>query len=391
MKYNRIFLYLFLLAIPTMVYAQRKRTKAHAKQPVEVVEEETPGEKMFKSMLSSTAKIMFVDSMVVDKASFLSQIPLNKESGKVMRYQDFFTNKAKTVQRPTSVYINEFGDQAYYAEGDTVNGNVLYKVDWLGDNWGPRTAVEGIGEGYQEINYPFVMSDGVTLFFAAKGENSIGGYDIFTTLFDSESGTFYQPENYGLPFNSEANDYFLAINEIDNIGWLVSDRGQEAGKVCIYTFVPTNPRVGFESDNMTANQIEPYARITRIADTWKFGNRKEALQRIENMLARENTESDPDRIYFVVNDEVTYYNINEFKSKKNRQQFLVLNGMKASKDKKVKDLEALREQYRTANASKQAELREYLLRTEREMEELYASIHDMEKTIRNEEIRNIQK
>ena len=28
---------------------------------------------------------------------------------------------------------------------------------------------------------------------------------------------------------------------------------------------------------------------------------------------------------------------------------------------------------------------------EREMEELYASIHDMEKTIRNEEIRNIQK
>ena len=125
MKYNRIFLYLFLLAIPTMVYAQRKRTKAHAKQPVEVVEEETPGEKMFKSMLSSTAKIMFVDSMVVDKASFLSQIPLNKESGKVMRYQDFFTNKAKTVQRPTSVYINEFGDQAYYAEGDTVNGNVL--------------------------------------------------------------------------------------------------------------------------------------------------------------------------------------------------------------------------------------------------------------------------
>ena len=109
------------------------------------------------------------------------------------------------------------------------------------------------------------------------------------------------------------------------------------------------------------------------------------------MLARENTESDPDRIYFVVNDEVTYYNINEFKSKENRQQFLVLNGVKASKDKKVKDLEALREQYRTANASKQAELREYLLRTEREMEELYASIHDMEKTIRNEEIRNSQK
>ena len=49
---------------------------------------------------------------------------------------------------------------------------------------------------------------------------------------------FYIPDNYGLPYNSTANDYFLAIDERNNLGWLISDRYQPEDKVCIYIFVP---------------------------------------------------------------------------------------------------------------------------------------------------------
>ena len=80
-------------------------------------------------------------------------------------------------------------DDAEYVVGDEIK-------------WGERNYVDGIDESFTAINYPFVMSDGITLFFAAKGDKSVGGYDIFTTTFDSESGKFYQPQNYGLPLQA---------------------------------------------------------------------------------------------------------------------------------------------------------------------------------------------
>ena len=62
------------------------------------------------------------------------------------------------------------------------------------------------------------------------------GFDIYTTRLDVDNGGFYIPDNYGLPYNSTANDYFLAIDERNNLGWLVSDRYQPEDKVCIYIF-----------------------------------------------------------------------------------------------------------------------------------------------------------
>ena len=226
-------LIILMMLISACVSTQAQKHRRVKRPAVKVSTEPSPEEKLYASMLPSTAKIMFIDSLVVDRDSFLTKIPLNKESGEIMSYNKFF-NKAKKTSVMMSVYINEFGDQAYYAEGDTVRGNTLYRLDWLGEKWGKRTKVEGIDSAFHQINYPFVLSDGITLFFSAKGANSVGGYDIFTTTFDSDSGKFYEPQNYGFPFNSRANDYFLAIDEYDNIGWLVSDRNQPEGKVCIY-------------------------------------------------------------------------------------------------------------------------------------------------------------
>ncbi|MFR5270404.1 MAG: hypothetical protein ACLTGI_07025 [Hoylesella buccalis] len=59
------------------------------------------------------------------------------------------------------------------------------------------------------------------------------------TLFNSEDGTFYKPENYGLPFNSTANDYVLAIDDMYALGWLVSDRYQPEGK-SVHLYIRAN-------------------------------------------------------------------------------------------------------------------------------------------------------
>ena len=62
--------------------------------------------------------------------------------------------------------------------------------------------------------FPFLMPDGVTLYFANNGGNSLGGYDIFMTRRsdDADGRSYMQPQNIGMPYNSPYDDYMLAID-----------------------------------------------------------------------------------------------------------------------------------------------------------------------------------
>ena len=112
------------------------------------------------------------------------------------------------------------------------------------------------------------MADGVTLYFAAQGVNSMGGYDIFMSTFDLDKGVFYSPENIGLPFNSTANDYLLAIDDINHLGWLVTDRRQPEDKVCIYTFVPTASRRRHQPHQRRDRTLFAHFKHRRHMEVW---------------------------------------------------------------------------------------------------------------------------
>ena len=87
-------------------------------------------------------------------------------------------------------------------------------------------------------------------------------------MYDADSARFYKPENIGLPYNSTGNDYYCIINEFDSIGWLVTDRRQPEGKVCIYTFVPSTSRTIYDDVNMDDNKLKDLADIKSIQATW---------------------------------------------------------------------------------------------------------------------------
>ncbi|MCH4148344.1 MAG: hypothetical protein LKF33_07940 [Prevotella sp.] len=366
-------IFLLLLTLSATAFAQRKQVKPHKTNTA--VRQASPEDSLFRAMLPSTAKVMFIDSLVVDKDSFLSYIPLNKESGSLY-----------SKDGEVNGYMNEFRNRAYFSEEkDSVTGRKIYTYDKLGNKWSEPMPLEGVGKEFKSQNYPFVMSDGITLFFSAKGRKSMGGYDIFTTMFDSEKGKFYAPENYGLPFNSKANDYLLAIDDLDTLGWLVSDRYLPEGKVCIYTFVPTNPRQSFEADNLPQKELEGYARLTDITDTWDFGNHKQALERLHRMMARNSASTNPDAINFVINDAITYRDIQDFKSATNRQLFLELNGDKGTLNNNEQKLALLRDQYASASSSEKRQMQQEILRLEKEVEQQRTNVHEKEKKIRNSE------
>ena len=336
---------------------------------------------IFNELLPSTAKVMFIDSVVVDKDKFLEKIPLNPESGTIAYYDDFFHQK---TQVPCGLFRNELGDRCYFALGDTLKGTNLYSIDRLGNEWSEPRLIEEFTEDFSNINFPFLMADGFSLYFSAESENSIGGLDIFLTMFDSSEGTFFKPENYGLPFNSTANEYFIAFDELDSLGWLVSDRYQPEGKVCIYTFVPTFPRKRIGAD-IDKDELINYAKLKSIKDTWGFGNRKEALARLAAMQQRTSVARGGKGILFIVNDRQTCQSESDFLSptaKKLFSQYSELYNMLQLNEQR---LENQRNAYIDGDTKKKAELKQPILRLEHDIEQQKKDLKDLEKKIRNAE------
>lgn len=335
------------------------------------------------SMLAATQNICIIDSVVLSKDDFLKGIKLNKESGTITSYNDFFNT---TTQPDSYVYTNGLGNKCYYSQRDSSGHLTIYTSDKLAGKWSDAEKVKGLEDINDDVNYPFMMADGTTLYFAAKGTESLGGYDIFVTRYDTENTKFLKPENLGMPFNSPANDYMYAENDIDSIGWFVSDRNQKAGNVCVYIFIPSETRKIYDSKLYTEAQIKRFARIESIKNTWtNIADRNAYLEKYNEMVAIDNKRKKKNAFEFVINDNITYYNLSDFKSSANKEQFITLQDMHNKYTQQESNLEYMRDKYHNSDDVTRNNMRSKILGAENELEKMNKDIHTLEKSIRNNE------
>lgn len=389
MNIRKIVILAIALLLPLSISAQKR--KKRVKKPVVEVPQEDP---RITSMREMTQQITIIDSIVTDKDQLLSQLLLSDETGRILSSSAFWGKGDSTT-----VFVNEMGNKAYFSQPDDSLKQQLCTSDLLGGEWSKPQWLKGISEGISETAYPFMLADGLTFYFAGKGEESIGGYDIFMTRYDAHNNSFLKPENIGMPFNSEANDYLFAIDEYAHIGYFVSDRRQPEGKACLYIFIPQSSRKTYDPIVYTPAEIRGFADISSIADTWGNGEeRNAALARyqaisINNMKAT-NTDAQPDdntvaSLELVINDALTYSSAREFRSREAavlykqlieaRQELLALN----------EQLEKSRSFYPQAAGAEKKTLQREILQAEVEVTKLYSRIGTLEKEARNAEIKVI--
>ena len=375
---------LLLLIFVSVADAQRKRKPPRIKEP-ELTQEELERKEKTDRMIANTAQVMFIDSFVVNKKDFLSRYILNPEAGKIDTYQHLYN----TQRQPNAyVNINEIGNRCYLSQENNEGIINLYSSEKVGNKWTRPTKIRGINDQKQfsRVNYPYIMGDGETLYFAAEGPDGVGGYDIYTSSYDKDSKRFLQPVNMGMPFNSEANDYMFVIDEYSNTGWFASDRNQPADTVCVYVFQPYEFRKTYDPEEFTPEQIAGFARIASIADTW--GDRQQlskAVARLQMTRDRSRQKVKGRDFVFVINDNLTYYHLSDFKAPKNVERYHELSTLRARYGKLTKALQNARDYYPTAGKDEMGELRTQILASEKKQMELYQQIHTTEKTIRNEE------
>ena len=160
-----------------------------------------------------------VNSVVIDKNRFLEVYKMSEESGDIDLFKNVFKSQSASSEVENSfTYIPQLRDKVYFS--NVVDSAMyIFTRDRLDDTWSDPIQADGLEDfGYDQIS-PFVLNDGTTMYFAAKGEQSLGGYDIFLTRYSTDNGKFLRPENIGMPFNSPDNDYMYAIDEANNIQW----------------------------------------------------------------------------------------------------------------------------------------------------------------------------
>lgn len=383
MKQKLIFLMCLLLTLPfASAYAQRnKRTTTKKKKPRTAQQDENP---KFTAMLESLAQVTIIDSTVVDSAQFLNAICTNHEEGCLTTCQEFFRKEGGGI-----VYVNELGNRCIYSQTDEQTGSkLLYQSDLLSDGWTEGEPLEGADGnfGLYDFDCPYLMPDGVTLYFCARGSDGLGGYDIYRTRLDDKTGKILRPENLGLPFNSEHDDYMYVIDEQNQLAYFASNRRQPNGKTCVYTFIPFESRTTVTADD---DKLRSLARIERIADTWgNATDRDAALQRKRTAMANAQAQSaqqNKSDFLFVVNDETTYTSISDFRAASSRTQAKELQNVSKKLASLEQALDKKRNYYRSASSMERRELRKEILKDEQQATAYYKKIHAIEKNIRNAE------
>ena len=168
----------------------------------------------------------------------------------------------------------------------------MSKWDAKEEDWGPPVNLgPTINTKYAE-NGVFMHPDGKTLYFASKGHNTMGGYDLFKSVF--QNGKWSAPENLGYPVNSPDDDVFFVMNASGKRAYYTSFKTDGFGEKDLYviTFLgPEKPFVLNGEDNLLASiaapiretAIEPAVEVSKTKVTILKGYFKDAetLQPLE--------------------------------------------------------------------------------------------------------------
>ncbi len=125
-----------------------------------------------------------------------------------------------------------FGGKDIYMSPRMANGD-----------WGPAVNLgKTINTKYDEDG-PFMHADNTSFYFSSTGHTSIGGYDIFATLYNDSAQTWTPPVNVGYPINTVDDDIYFVQSPNGKHAYYSSQKENGVGEKDIYMVNYLTPEI----------------------------------------------------------------------------------------------------------------------------------------------------
>ncbi len=130
--------------------------------------------------------------------------------------------------------------------------------------WGKSVSLGNVINTKYEEEAVFMHPDGKTLYFSSMGHSSMGGYDIFKSIYDEKMKTWSDPQNLGYPVNTADDDIFFVISASGRHGYYTSMNADTKGLRDLYiiTFLgPEKPMLLNTEDVLLASVAAPVQEV----------------------------------------------------------------------------------------------------------------------------------
>ena len=156
--------------------------------------------------------------------------------------EDRKTRKPKKLTRSVNfdfyqshAFVTKDGNTLYFtSEADGGLGGIdIYSATKIKEGeWSkPENLGASINTSFDE-DAPFITDDGKTMYFASKGHEGYGNYDIYKS--ELVEGKWGKPENLGQPINSAGHDIFMVQDSQKSVAYFSSSRNGGFGDMDIY-------------------------------------------------------------------------------------------------------------------------------------------------------------
>jgi len=164
-----------------------------------------------------------------------------------------------------AVFFNAREDSVYLvsAAADLTRGgkDIMLAVKNAKDKWQkPVNAGSIINTIFDETGV-FLTSDNREIFFASKGHNTMGGFDIFRSVIQ-DNGLWSEPENIGYPINTPDDDLYFSLSVNGKYGYYSTVREGGSGSKDIYkvTYLGTEKELLLSTEDILLSGIPVTAK-----------------------------------------------------------------------------------------------------------------------------------
>ncbi len=163
---------------------------------------------------------------------------------------------------PPFVYIASTAPETLYFDSHGPDGKTgwdIYETQRMpnGEWSAPQRLSEVINTAFDE-RFPYVSPDGETLYFSSSGHYGMGGYNLYKSTKNPETGAWGTPENLGFPFSSTADDLLYVPDPDGLFACFASTRNTAKDSITIY-------KIALEGTPVKQSLTDP-AEILRAAE-----------------------------------------------------------------------------------------------------------------------------